>query len=273
MAIAMFACATFALACVAQEFVRGTRARRAMAHESVPIALLALVRRNRRRHGGYIVHVGIAVLFVGVAASSSFQHTVESGLSPGGSLRVGAYTIRYVRPTATVSPANDAAHTGSTLSLGAVLDVTRGGRHVAMLRPSEGYYASGERSQGSVGQLVGGQAVSHISMSAGFTRDVWTAIAPNISAPPLARIVAIGNRTLPPDEASVGIAYLAKEYLRHPPQAQFHFIVSPLVMWIWIGGLIAFTGGAIALWPPPRALRTRVRARARARVAQGLAGA
>ena len=42
-----------------------------------PVALLALVRRNRRRYGGYIVHVGIAVLFVGVAASSSFQHAVE----------------------------------------------------------------------------------------------------------------------------------------------------------------------------------------------------
>jgi cytochrome c-type biogenesis protein CcmF len=273
LAIAMFCSATFVLACVAQEFVRGTRARRAMAQETVPRALLALVRRNRRRYGGYIVHVGIAVLFVGVAASSSFQHTVETGLSPGQAQRVGAYQVRYVRPTATVSPANDAAHTGSTLSLGAVLDVTRGGHHVATLRPSEGYYASGERAQGSVGQLIGGQAVSHISMSAGVTRDVWTAIAPNISAPALARIVSIGNRTLPPAEASVGIAYLAREYLRHPPTAQFHFIVSPLVMWIWIGGLIAFGGGAIALWPPPRAIRARVRAGARARVAQGLARA
>ena len=67
-------------------------------------ALLALVRRNRRRYGGYIVHIGIAVLFVGVAASSSFQHASELGLSPGQSARVGAYTIRYVRPTATITP-------------------------------------------------------------------------------------------------------------------------------------------------------------------------
>ena len=55
--------------------MRGARARRAMAGEAAPLALLALVRRNRRRYGGYIVHVGIAVLFVGVAASSSFQHS------------------------------------------------------------------------------------------------------------------------------------------------------------------------------------------------------
>jgi len=77
----------------------------------------------------------------------------------------------------------------------------------------------------------------------------------------------------PPEEESVGIAYLAREYLRHPPPAQFHFIVSPLVMWIWIGGVISFGGGAIALWPSPRALRARVRARVRSRVAEGLAGA
>jgi cytochrome c-type biogenesis protein CcmF len=273
LAIAMFACAAFALAAVAQEFVRGVRARRALAGEPVPLALVALVRRNRRRYGGYVVHAGIAVLFIGVAASSSFQHVVEAGLSPGQSARVGAYDVRYARPTATISPANDAAHTGSTLSLGAVLDVSRGGRHVATLLPSQGYYSSAEPGLGSVTAQLGGQAVSHVSMSAGITRDVWSAIAPDLSAPSLQRIIAAGNRTLPPQDAAVAIGYLARAYLAHPPPAQFRLIVSPLVMWIWIGGLIAFGGGLIALWPSPSALRRRARAVARTRVAQGLARA
>ena len=78
-AMAMFCCAAFVFGSVGQEFYRGTRARRAMAAESIPRALVSLVRRNRRRYGGYIVHVGIAVLFVGVAASSSFQHASEVG--------------------------------------------------------------------------------------------------------------------------------------------------------------------------------------------------
>src|SRR5437588_1166084 len=120
LALAMYCCAAFVLGCIGQEFVRGTRARRAIAGEPVPVALLALVRRNRRRYGGYIVHIGMAVLFIGVAASSSFQHASELALSPGQSTRVGAYTARYVRPTATVAPRNDTAHTGSTLNLGAV---------------------------------------------------------------------------------------------------------------------------------------------------------
>jgi len=273
LAIAMFCGAAFVLGSVGQEFFRGARARRAMAGEAPPAALLALVRRNRRRYGGYVVHVGIAVLFVGVAASSSFQHAVEQRLAPGSSARVGAYTVRYVRPTAAITPKNDTAHTGSTLDVGAVLDVSKGGHHVATLRPSEGFYDSGEPAQGTVGHLIGGQAVSHISMSAGLTRDVWTAIAPNIATPALQRIVSVGNRTLPADEAGVAIGVLAREYLKNPPPAQFHFIVSPLVMWIWIGGLIVFGGGLIAIWPTPSALRRRVALRSRARASHGLARA
>jgi cytochrome c-type biogenesis protein CcmF len=272
-AIAMFCCGAFVFGSIGQEFFRGARARRAMANEAAPVALLALVRRNRRRYGGYIVHIGMAVLFIGVAASSSFQHASELGLSPGQSTRVGAYTVRYVRPTATVTPKYDAAHTGSTLSLGAVLDVTKHGHHVATLLPSEGYYASQEASQGSVGSLIGGQPVSHVALDGGVTRDVWTAIEPDIETPALQRIVKIGNRTLPPEDAVVAIGYLARAYLQHPPAAQFHFIVSPLVMWIWIGGLIVFGGGLIAIWPAPSAVRRRVSMRSRARAAHGLARA
>src|SRR5271166_6216070 len=272
-AIAMFACAGFVFGSIGQEFFRGVRARRALAGETALVALLALVRRNRRRYGGYIVHIGIAVLFVGVAASSSFQHASELGLSPGQSTRVGAYTVRYVRPTATITPKYDAAHTGSTLSLGAVLDVSKGGRHVATLNPSEGFYASQEAGQGSVGSLIGGQPVSHVAMDAGVTRDVWSAVEPDIEAPALQRIVNVGNRTLPPEDAVVAIGYLARAYLQHPPPAQFHFIVSPLVMWIWIGGLIVFGGGLVAIWPAPSAVRRRVTMRARGRAAHGLARA
>jgi len=264
LAMAMFCCAGFVFGSIGQEFVRGTRARRAIAGEAAPVALLALVRRNRRRYGGYIVHIGIAVLFVGVAASSSFQHAAELGLSPGQSTRVGAYTVRYVRPTATITPKYDAAHTGSTLSLGALLDVSKEGRHVTTLSPSEGFYASQEASQGSVGSLIGGQPVSHVALDGGITRDVWAAIQPDIEASSLQRIVKAGNRTLPPEEAIVAISYLARAYLQHPPQAQFHFIVSPLVMWIWIGGLIVFGGGVIAIWPAPSSVRRRVASRARA---------
>jgi cytochrome c-type biogenesis protein CcmF len=292
-AIAMFCCAAFVLGSIGQEFFRGMRARGAMADEAPPVALVALVRRNRRRYGGYIVHIGIAVLFVGVAASSSFQHASELGLSPGQSARVGAYTVRYVRPTASVTPdydsastrggrelsavirsqrgvtlGPDTARTGATLSLGAVLDVSKNGRHVTTLYPSEGYYATEDPTQGSVGHLIGGQPVSHVALNAGVTRDVWTAIAPNIETPRLKRIIALGNKTLPyihPEEGIVAIAAMASAYMQDPPQAQFHLIVSPLVMWIWIGGLIVGGGALIAIWPAGGWALHSIRRRAGAR--------
>jgi cytochrome c-type biogenesis protein CcmF len=273
LALVMFCCAAFVFGSVGQEFFRGTMARRAMAGEPLPLALLALVRRNRRRYGGYIVHIGIAVLFVGVAASSSFQHASQLSLRPGQSTRVGSYTIRYVRPTVTITPKYDEAHTGSTASFGAILDVTKNGHHVATLNPSEGFYASEEASQGTVGSLIGGQPVSHVAMDASLTRNVWTAIEPDIETPRLKRIITAGNSTLPPDEALVAIAYLARAYLQHPPPTQFNFLVSPLVFWIWIGGLIGAVGGLVALWPAPSEVRRRVAARSRARALRGLARA
>jgi cytochrome c-type biogenesis protein CcmF len=263
LAIVMFCCAAFVVGSVSQEYWRGVRVRRASSGEPAPVALMALVRRNRRRYGGYIVHIGMAVLFVGVAASSSFQHASELSLSPGQSTKVGAYTVRYVRPTATITSKEDAAHTGSTLSLGAVLDVSKHGRHVATLAPSEGFYDSGDPTQGSVGHLIGGQAVSHVSMDPGVTRDVWSAIAPDIETPRLKRIIAIANKTIPfvrPDEGTIAVAVMAREYMKSPPPAQFHLIVSPLVMWIWIGGAIVFGGGLIAMWPAPSVVRRRVSA-------------
>jgi cytochrome c-type biogenesis protein CcmF len=261
-ALAMFCCAAFALGSVAQELWRGTRVRRGASGEAPPLAMLALIRRNRRRYGGYIVHVGMAVLFVGVAASSSFQHVADvRSFSPGQSTRVGSYTVHYVRPTATITPRYDPTHTGSILNIGAVLRVTKHGRYVTTLRPSEDFYESDEESQGSVGHLIGGQSVSSVGISASLTRDVWSAIAPEIETPRLKRIIEVGNKTIPfsrPDEGLFVIDFLAHEYLQHPPPAQFHLLVSPLVMWIWLGGLIVFGGGLLALSPSPGALRRRL---------------
>jgi cytochrome c-type biogenesis protein CcmF len=260
-ALAMFSCAGFVFAAIAQEVWRGTRVRSGSSGEVAPLALLGLVRRNRRRYGGYVVHLGIAALFIGVAASSSFQHASEPTLRVGQTLRIDGYTMRYVRPTATVTPKQDAAHTGATLSLGAIVRVSKGGRYVTTLFPSEGFYDSGEPSQGSVGHLIGGQPVSHVSMSSSPLRDIWSAIAPDITAPRLEAILKAGNKTIPfsqPGDAWIVLGYLASSYLHHPPPAQFHFIVSPMVMWIWIGGLIVLFGALIAIFPAPSLLARRV---------------
>ena len=90
--LAMFTLIAFVLAVVGQEFWRGVGARRVMAQEPPPTALARLVARNRRRWGGYIVHCGIAILFLGVAASSAFHSQRDVRLSPGQTTRVAELT-------------------------------------------------------------------------------------------------------------------------------------------------------------------------------------
>jgi cytochrome c-type biogenesis protein CcmF len=45
---------------------------------------------------------------------------------------------------------------------------------------------------------------------------------------------------------------LTAKYTDNPPPATFRLLVSPMVQWIWIGALIVFAGGLIAIWPSPR---------------------
>jgi cytochrome c-type biogenesis protein CcmF len=265
----MFAFAGFVFGAVGQELVRGVRARRAMAGEAPAAAAVQLVRRNRRRWGGYLVHIGMAVLFVGVAASSAFQHASDRQLGVGQTARVDGYDVKYVRATGEV--ADDPNGTGAFMTLGAVLDVSKKGRHVATLTPARNYYPSLDLSQGGVGRLVGGEATSEVGMKAGPLRDVWAAVQPDFDK--LRPLINEGNKVVPPVRPDLGLVALgaiAQRYADRPPPADFRLIVSPLVMWIWIGGLIAGTGGLIALWPAPDLARRRATAGLRARVAQDL---
>jgi cytochrome c-type biogenesis protein CcmF len=84
----MFSFVAFVVGVVGQEFLRGAGARRVMTGESWPRALARLTGRNRRRYGGYLAHLGMAVLFLGVAASSAFIEQRDVRLSPGDTVSV-----------------------------------------------------------------------------------------------------------------------------------------------------------------------------------------
>jgi cytochrome c-type biogenesis protein CcmF len=241
-ALLVFAFAVFVLAAVGQEGFRGVRARRAASGERVPVALVAVVRRNRRRYGGYLVHAGMAVLLVGVAGSTAFQHMRDARIVPGQSVRIDGYDVRYVRATGDLSQ--------EKISLGAVLEVRRDGKLVSTLHPSRGYYPSPDPGEGPIGRFFDGESTSEVGLRAGVRRDVWTAIQPDIG--PLRRLIDDANNrfaTSSPNVQALVVAGLVAHYEAKPPAATFRFIVSPLVEWIWLGGLIVLFGGLIALWP------------------------
>jgi cytochrome c-type biogenesis protein CcmF len=87
--------AAFVLAAIGLEFVRGTRARKALGTESWAGAFFSLVGRNRRRYGGYVVHASMVLLLVGAVGIGAYGTTREARLAPGESLRAGDYTVTY----------------------------------------------------------------------------------------------------------------------------------------------------------------------------------
>ena len=279
-ALAMFVLGAFVLGTVGQELWRGAGARRATTHEAPPVALLRLVRRNRRRYGGYIVHAGIAVLLIGVAASSSFQHSREVTLAPGQHTRIDGYSVSYVRPIVGAS--------SQKLSFGAVLAVSKGGKRVATLRTTRGFYPSQDPTLGPISRFFDGEADSDVGLRAGLTRDIWTVANPDLS--PLNGLIAEGDAKFraaikqagayalqhPGPQAISGMNFIwqlrdraivgiAARFATHPWPVNFLLIVDPLVSWIWIGALIVAGGGLIALWPFPALARRRVPAEARVR--------
>jgi cytochrome c-type biogenesis protein CcmF len=267
----MFTFVAFVLSAVGQEFWRGAAARRVMTGESWPRALARLTGRNRRRYGGFLVHAGIAVLFLGVAASSAFVKQRDVRLSPGDTVKVGDYTVTYDRATARLG--GDSGGTGAPISLGAVMHVRRGGETYT-LRPSRNYYAASDPSKGPISRFFEGEATSEVDVRWGLRRDFWLAIRPDLVS--LEKAIARADRKFadsPGQVQAIVIRTLAELYRQEPPPAAFRAIVSPLVAWIWIGGAIAVFGALLAAWPSPEARLRRVRSLYAARLGRELSRA
>ncbi|HEU4943892.1 MAG TPA: heme lyase CcmF/NrfE family subunit [Solirubrobacterales bacterium] len=283
-AFALFVFAAFALVGIGQEFWRGAAARRSLAGGSMAASLVEVVTRNRRRYGGYIVHIGVAVLLIGIAASSSFQTNRDIELRPGESAEVDGRTVTYVRPTVAVDDAK--------LSFGSVVAMRQGDK-TAILRPSRNFYRPTGVRTGTISNYFDGEATSEVGLKAGIGNDFWISEGPDIAAvqrraraadagfsacvrgapgtPPQCRAVsalmraAAANPALRPAAArqiqglqSATAERIAKSYLDDDTPATFRVIVNPLVTWMWIGGLISLAGALIAIWPARRSRRAPV---------------
>src|ERR1700736_640380 len=122
----------FVAGTIAVEFRRGVSARRHMVHETAPRALVNLVSKNNRRYGGYIIHVGVIMAFIGIVGSSFFRVEVKKSVKPGESFAVGPYQLHFVSLTPLSTPHLESAT--------ADVEVTRDGRHVASMYPAKLFY-------------------------------------------------------------------------------------------------------------------------------------
>ena len=267
----MFTFVAFVLAAIGQEFWRGARARRVTSREPLPVALYQLVVRNRRRYGGYFVHSGFAILLLGVAASSAFADQRDVRLTPGQSADVGGYRMTYVKPTSALL--DDKAGTGAPVTLGAVVQVRKGDQSFTF-RPGRNYYPSSDPADGVVGRYFNGESNSEVAVKWGPLGNFWTAAQPDISV--LQQPIDYANKHfahVTSDELALIIAGLAQRYRTHSPPITFTAIHSPMIMWIWLGGLIVILGSLTALWPSPEARRRRASSLAAARLGRELSRA
>jgi cytochrome c-type biogenesis protein CcmF len=133
----------FVLATIVLEFVRGTRARRALGATSWPGAFSSLISRNRRRYGGYVVHAAIVLFAIGVAGSSAFDSVAEAKLAKGESMRIGDYTLEY-------RSLEERMATNAT-EVRATLGVRRGDRDLGTLQAGKNAYTIEQQVSNEVG--------------------------------------------------------------------------------------------------------------------------
>jgi cytochrome c-type biogenesis protein CcmF len=120
------------------ETYRGVMARRHGLGENWWQATTALFARNRRRYGGYIIHLGITVIGLGVIASTLFQQQTQQTLAVGESLELGGYTMTF-----------DSFNPGQVAQDGRIMDVaqvsvSRNGQTLAHLRPRRDFFPETE---------------------------------------------------------------------------------------------------------------------------------
>src|SRR5699024_2819805 len=108
------------------EFIRGTKARRKSTNESIPVAFGKLMIRSRRRHGGYIVHIGIAIIAFGIVGAN-FDTEKMATLAEGESMEIDKFTLTYEK----LEQRKD----GRNKLIFANIAVEEKGKHVGYIQP------------------------------------------------------------------------------------------------------------------------------------------
>ena len=120
------------------EYVRAVKARMRHRGESLPAALAHLIARNRRRYGGYIVHLGIVLMALGVIGMEMFQTETQGTIPVGGTLSLGPYTMKY--ESLAEFPAPDGRWVAR-----ATVKVFKNGHFVAELHPRRDFYVDAQQ--------------------------------------------------------------------------------------------------------------------------------
>jgi len=188
-----FTLALFVLLSIGLEFSRGAKARKKARGEHLVKALWMLVNKNKRRYRGYIVHVGIVLIFIGITGSA-FKVEKQATVQQGESFTVKDYTLRY-DSISSYPTANKEVYAAN-------LSIFNSGSKIAVLTPEKNFHRGQD------------QAATEVAIHSSLKEDVYVVLA--------------------------GF---------DDDIATFKVLVTPLVVWIWIGGVIMALGTIFAMLP------------------------
>jgi cytochrome c-type biogenesis protein CcmF len=138
----LFSLVTFTLAAgvitaIAAEFLRGANVVRTQTGKNLLASTILLTRRNTRRYGGYVVHFGIVVMFIGIAGGA-FNQSRESEMGFGDTVTLGQYRLVCQSYTQDSNKNYETEY--------ALLDVFRGNKKITQLTPEKRFYLASQTS-------------------------------------------------------------------------------------------------------------------------------
>jgi cytochrome c-type biogenesis protein CcmF len=131
-----FALAAMVVTAISAEFLRGAGVISRHTGQGLFASMVQLTRRNTRRYGGYLVHFGVVVIFIGIAGSA-FNQSKEQELGFKDSLNIGPYRIECQSYSQDSNANYDTEF--------ALLDVYRGGKKITQLAPEKRFYIASQQ--------------------------------------------------------------------------------------------------------------------------------
>lgn len=145
-AVISFAAAGFVVATIILQMAQGIVARMRAADENIFVATARAVSNNRRRYGGQLIHLSIVLIVIGITGSQAYQTEVQVALATGESVEVSGYTLAYQDYVY-----RQVEEDGNKILNQAVVEVYRGGRMVATVRPERNLHSN---VQGAVTEVA-----------------------------------------------------------------------------------------------------------------------
>ncbi len=138
LALASYFAAFLVMLTIFLEFTQGVMARRQKTKEAIVVAFLRMIRKNQRRYGGYIVHLALVIMVIGLTSTGSFGQKITVNLKPGQSMSIGDYVLLYH------GLETDFSHGKIDLKADVVV-YTGQGQTLGLLKPAVTFYENGQQ--------------------------------------------------------------------------------------------------------------------------------